>query len=96
MPLAASARRAEAAGPFQGRARGRAGARRNGLQQPGVVRGLRPGAEHLDVAVEPKSLFDIDISDEAVESLLARGRRALKAALKDEWQDLLPDGEGSG
>lgn len=38
----------------------------------------------------------LDISDEAVESLLARGRRALKAALKDEWQDLLPDGEGSG
>ena len=37
----------------------------------------------------------LQISDEAVESLLARGRRALKAALKDEWQDLLPDPEGS-
>lgn len=31
------------------------------------------------------------ISDEAVESLLARARRALKAALKEEWQGLLPD-----
>ena len=33
----------------------------------------------------------LGISDEAVESLLARARRALKAALKDEWQELLPD-----
>lgn len=32
----------------------------------------------------------LGISDEAVESLLARGRRALKAALKDEWRQLLP------
>jgi RNA polymerase sigma-70 factor (ECF subfamily) len=31
------------------------------------------------------------ISDEAVESLLGRARRALKAMLKDEWRDLLPD-----
>jgi RNA polymerase sigma-70 factor (ECF subfamily) len=33
------------------------------------------------------------ISDEAVESLLARARRALKVALKDEWQGLLPEAE---
>jgi RNA polymerase sigma-70 factor (ECF subfamily) len=33
------------------------------------------------------------ISDEAVESLLARARRTLKAALRDEWRDLLADGE---
>jgi RNA polymerase sigma-70 factor, ECF subfamily len=33
------------------------------------------------------------ISDEAVESLLARGRRSLKTALRDEWRDLLADGE---
>lgn len=33
----------------------------------------------------------LGISDEAVESLLARGRRALKATLKDDWQQLLPD-----
>lgn len=33
------------------------------------------------------------ISDEAVESLLARARRALKAALRDELQDLLADGQ---
>jgi RNA polymerase sigma-70 factor, ECF subfamily len=37
----------------------------------------------------------LEISDEAVESLLARARRALKAALKDEWQDLLPGHDGS-
>ena len=33
----------------------------------------------------------LGVSDEAVESLLARARRALKARLKDEWQQLLPD-----
>jgi len=33
------------------------------------------------------------ISDEAVESLLARARRALKVALKDEWRGLMPEGE---
>ena len=31
------------------------------------------------------------ISDEAVESLLARARRTLKVSLRDEWQGLLPD-----
>jgi RNA polymerase sigma-70 factor (ECF subfamily) len=31
------------------------------------------------------------ISVEAIESLLARGRRALKAELKDRWRDLLAD-----
>ncbi|MFM9939078.1 MAG: sigma-70 family RNA polymerase sigma factor [Hyphomicrobiaceae bacterium] len=33
------------------------------------------------------------ISDEAVESLLARARRTLKVALKDEWRSLLPSAE---
>ncbi len=33
------------------------------------------------------------ISDEAVESLLARARRALKASLKEEWQGLLPQAD---
>jgi RNA polymerase sigma-70 factor (ECF subfamily) len=33
------------------------------------------------------------ISDEAVESLLARARRALRASLKEEWQSLLPETE---
>ena len=32
------------------------------------------------------------VSDEAVESLLARARRGLKAALAGEWQDLLEKG----
>ncbi len=35
----------------------------------------------------------LGISDEAVESLLARARRALKAALKEEWRGLMPEGE---
>ncbi len=35
----------------------------------------------------------LGISDEAVESLLARARRSLKLALKDEWRQLLPDDE---
>ncbi len=33
----------------------------------------------------------LGISEEAVESLLARARRSLKAELKDEWRELLPD-----
>ena len=33
----------------------------------------------------------MEISDEAVESLLARARRTLKVALKDEWRGLLPE-----
>ena len=37
----------------------------------------------------------LGISDEAVESLLARARRTLKSTLKDEWRDLLPAIEGS-
>lgn len=37
----------------------------------------------------------LGISDEAVESLLARARRTLKATLRDEWQELLPGGEGT-
>ncbi|MGE0764918.1 MAG: sigma-70 family RNA polymerase sigma factor [Hyphomicrobiaceae bacterium] len=39
---------------------------------------------------------NLGISDEAVESLLARGRRSLKAALQEEWRDLLPgDGDAA-
>jgi RNA polymerase sigma-70 factor, ECF subfamily len=33
----------------------------------------------------------LGISDEAVESLLARARRSLRAGLKDDWQALMPD-----
>lgn len=33
------------------------------------------------------------ISDEAVESLLARGRRALKHSLRDEWRALMPEAD---
>ena len=35
----------------------------------------------------------LGITDEAVELLLARARRSLKVALKDEWRQLLPDAE---
>ena len=35
----------------------------------------------------------LDISDEAVESLLARARRALKKSLQEEWRGLMPEGE---
>lgn len=35
----------------------------------------------------------LGITDEAVESLLARARRTLKASLKDEWRALMPEGE---
>jgi RNA polymerase sigma-70 factor (ECF subfamily) len=33
------------------------------------------------------------VSDEAVESLLARARRRLKVALRDEWRELLVSDE---
>jgi RNA polymerase sigma-70 factor (ECF subfamily) len=33
----------------------------------------------------------LGVSDEAVESLLGRARRALKVELKNEWQQLLPE-----
>jgi RNA polymerase sigma-70 factor (ECF subfamily) len=33
------------------------------------------------------------ISDEAVESLLARARRTLKVSLKDEWRELMPESD---
>jgi RNA polymerase sigma-70 factor, ECF subfamily len=36
----------------------------------------------------------LGVTDEAVESLLARARRTLKAGLKDEWQSLLPGPSG--
>lgn len=36
----------------------------------------------------------LGISEDAVESLLARARRALKVALHDDWRDLLPDSDG--
>ena len=35
----------------------------------------------------------LGISDEAVESLLARARRTLKASLKEEWRGLMPERE---
>lgn len=37
----------------------------------------------------------LGVSDEAVESLLSRARRALKVALQDEWRELLSDSGGA-
>jgi len=34
----------------------------------------------------------LDVSEDAVESLLSRARRALRVALKDEWRSLLQEG----
>ena len=36
----------------------------------------------------------LGISDEAVESLLARARRSLKVSLKEEWRGLMPERRG--
>lgn len=36
----------------------------------------------------------LDVTDEAVESLLSRARRALRTSLKDEWRQLLPGEAG--
>lgn len=47
------------------------------------------GLSQIEVAAS------MGISDEAVESLLARGRRSLKAALRNEWRELFArSGEG--
>ena len=45
------------------------------------------GLSQIDIGRE------MGISDEAVESLLARARRSLRVALKDEWLGLLDEGE---
>ncbi len=38
----------------------------------------------------------MEISEHALESLLARARRGLKISLQDEWKQLLPDQRGVG
>lgn len=46
---------------------------------------------HYEGYGNPEIALALDVSVEAVESLLARGRRGLKAALADRWQELLDD-----
>lgn len=46
------------------------------------------GLSQIEVAAE------MGISDEAVESLLARARRALKTALANDWRDLIAADDG--
>ncbi|MGD9670024.1 MAG: sigma-70 family RNA polymerase sigma factor [Hyphomicrobiaceae bacterium] len=47
---------------------------------------------HFEGLSQREVAASMDISDEAVESLLARGRRGLKAALADEWRELVAGG----
>lgn len=52
---------------------------------------------HYEGLSQGEAAEALDVSQEALESLLARARRALKAALADEWKSLLPDGrDGNG
>jgi RNA polymerase sigma-70 factor, ECF subfamily len=45
---------------------------------------------HFDGLSQVEVGRTMGISDEAVESLLSRGRRTLKSTLAAEWRDLLP------
>lgn len=51
---------------------------------------------HFDGLSQMEICDVLGISEDAVESLLARARRSLKTALKDEWRQLLPDGPTDG
>jgi RNA polymerase sigma-70 factor, ECF subfamily len=46
---------------------------------------------HYEGYGNPEIALALDVSVEAVESLLARARRGLKAELADRWEDLLDD-----
>ena len=46
---------------------------------------------HYEGYGNPDIALALDVSVEAVESLLSRGRRGLKAVLADRWQELLDD-----
>ena len=46
---------------------------------------------HFEGLSQREVAASMSISDEAVESLLARGRRGLKTALRDDWQELIVD-----
>ena len=46
---------------------------------------------HYEGYGNPEIALALDVSVEAVESLLARARRTLKASLADRWQELLDD-----
>ena len=48
---------------------------------------------HFEGLSQNEVAVALEVSDEAVESLLSRARRTLRTTLKDEWRQLLP-GEG--
>lgn len=48
---------------------------------------------HFEGLSQREVAVSMDISDEAVESLLARGRRGLKAALAGDWRELVAQGD---
>ena len=50
---------------------------------------------HFDEQTNIAAAAALEVSVEALESLLARGRRALKAALADVAQDLMGDADGA-
>lgn len=49
---------------------------------------------HFEGMSQAEVASSLAISEEAVESLLARGRRALKVALADDWRMLISDEDG--
>ena len=49
---------------------------------------------HFEGMSQVEVAATMGISDEAVESLLARARRALKSSLADEWRELVATDEG--
>lgn len=49
---------------------------------------------HFEGFSQREVATSMDISDEAVESLLARGRRKLKSLLEPDWRALVSSGEG--
>lgn len=48
---------------------------------------------HYQGLSQEEAAATLEISQDALESLLARARRSLKATLANEWKALLPDGE---
>ena len=46
---------------------------------------------HYEEMSQREVAAEMGVSEDALESLLARARRGLKAMLQDEWRELLPD-----
>jgi RNA polymerase sigma-70 factor (ECF subfamily) len=57
---------------------------------------LALGLCHFQGLSQAEAANEMDISEHALESLLARARRGLKQKLEKEWQGLLPDSSDLG